>query len=284
MNRRALAATAALGGLIAFSASPTPAHASTPATDTLALAAGTLSISGLGNWTSATTAVSAGTLSTGTNSGTWSDLTGTGLGWNGTLALESFILQGAWTSSGGTANLTNTLSGAYTGTVAEASITVTVTAATSGSTTFTCSDDEAGTFTSCATNSPATNGSATTLANGMTINFKAATTQAVNTVYTVQAGVLPTTAVTLDTTAGSVAAQGGTFGGSNLPTLQGNGTTVASVSATSFGTAIKFVHATALTGIGNFTVVPGVTITWDPNNTWALSYVANAQYSIVSGP
>jgi hypothetical protein len=27
-----------------------------------------------------------------------------------------------------------------------------------------------------------------------------------------------------------------------------------------------------------------VTLTWDPNNTWALPYTASAQYTIASGP
>jgi hypothetical protein len=282
VNKRYLGLAA---GFIGLAVMPVSAMASTTTTDTLQLSAGTLSISGMSTWTSAATAVSAGTLSSGTNSATWSDLTGLGLGWNGTLALESFIYQGSWTSSSGTANLTSTASGAYTGAVAEASITVTVTGTpTAASTPFTCTDDEAGTFTSCAANSPAANGVATTLANGMTINFKAATTQTVGTVYTVQMGVLQTTALKLTTASGSVTAQAGTAGGSNLPSLINNNTTVSSTSATSYGTAVKFVQAQALTGIGNFTVVPGVTITWDANNTWAANFVANAQYTIASGP
>ena len=95
---------------------------------------------------------------------------------------------------------------------------------------------------------------------------------------------LPTTAVVLRTASGSVAAQSGTLSGSNLPSLTNNNTTVSSTSATSYGTAVKFITATALHGLGSFTVVPGATITWNSSQVWAASYVANAQYTIASGP
>lgn len=47
---------------------------------------------------------------------------------------------------------------------------------------------------------------------------------------------------------------------------------------------MKFISATALTGIGSFTVAPGATITWNGNQVWAASYVANAEYTIAAGP
>jgi hypothetical protein len=47
---------------------------------------------------------------------------------------------------------------------------------------------------------------------------------------------------------------------------------------------VKIVSAAKLAGVGTFTVIPGVTLTWDPNNTWALPYTASAQYTIASGP
>jgi hypothetical protein len=263
---------------------PVSAMASSTATDTLSLAAGTLSISGLGNWTSASTAVSAGTLNSGTNSGTWTDQTGLGLGWNGTLAMESFLYTGTWTQTSGTVTaLGTTAAGSYTGTSPNAFITVTVNGTPSSSSTpYTYSDNESGTVTS--NSGTATNGSATTLANGITITFAAATTYPVGAVYSEKMGVLPTTALALHSASGTITNQAGTLGGSNLPTFTNNGVTVSSTSATAYGTAVKFITANALQGIGSFTVVPGVTITWDANNTWAANYVANAQYTIASGP
>jgi hypothetical protein len=50
------------------------------------------------------------------------------------------------------------------------------------------------------------------------------------------------------------------------------------------GAPVKIVTAAKLKGKGTFTVTPGVTLTWDPNATWALPYTASAQYTIASGP
>lgn len=231
MHKRTLAATIGLAGLMALATFPSQAAASSTATDTLALTAGSLSISGLSNPT-ISAAASAGTTSTPLNSGTWTDATGLGLGWNGTLALESFVFQGAWTWSSGTTALTVTTSGAYTGTASQASIALTVTGTPTNSTTpFSYTDTENSTVTTGS--GTASNGSAATIANGMTITFNNATTYTAGAVYDVEMGALPTTAVVLHTASGSVAAQTGTLGGTNLPLLVNNGSAVTSASATS---------------------------------------------------
>ena len=270
----------ALGGALALAASATPASASNTGTNTLALSAGSLSVSITSSPTFAA-AASAGTLNTGLNQGTWTDATGLGLGWNGSIALESFIFQGAWTWPSGETALTVTTSGAYTGTAAQSFIQVTVSGTPSTSSTpYTWVDNESGTQTSGS--GTATNGSASTISNGMQITFNAATTYTVGAVYNVEMGVLPTTALVLHTASGSVAAGSGALGAA--PVLTNNGSTVSSTSATSYGTAVKFITATALSALGSWTVTPGATITWNGNQVWAASYVANAQYTIASGP
>src|SRR5438067_691838 len=115
LNTRARCTTLAVAGLVALAALPAPASASSTSTDTLALAAGSLSISNLTS-ASFSASITAGTLNTGLNSATWTDATGLGLGWNGTLALQSFIYQGTWSAASGSTALTSTASGAYTGT------------------------------------------------------------------------------------------------------------------------------------------------------------------------
>ena len=165
-----------------------------------------------------------------------------------------------------------------------ASVEVTVTGSpTSSSTPFSYTDTENG--TPATGTGTATNGSAATIANGMTITFNASTTYVVGDTYTVQMGVLPTTAVVLRTASGSVAAQRRRKILTNgFRMLTNNTSSVTSTSATSYGTAVKFITTTALHGIGSFTVVPGATITWNTSQVWAASYVANAQYTIASGP
>jgi hypothetical protein len=53
--------------------------------------------------------------------------------------------------------------------------------------------------------------------------------------------------------------------------------------AQGYGAAIKFVAAAANTGMGSYTVNPGVTFNADANS-WAALYTANVQYTISTGP
>jgi hypothetical protein len=257
-------------------------------TGTLALGGGSLSISGLGAFTTATTALTAGTLATPMNAATWADTTGTGVGWNGTLALQQFIDQGAWSQTSGTTTaLTNTASGAYTGSAGAGSIVVTVTQAadTIAAATLTISykDIENGTVTNGT--GTATKGTALALMNGLTINFATATAYPQNATYQSRFGILPTTALALNTAQGTVTASGTTQAGSNLPAFLNNSTTVTAGGPSTYSvTPIKFVSAALNTGVGTFNVTGGATLTWDPNNVWQASYTANAQYNIVTGP
>ena len=286
-RRRTLAGAAVVAALVG-TALPIGAHAAT-STVTLALGSGGgLSVSGVGAYTTATTSSALGALATPLNSATWSDQTGLGTGWNGTIALTQFIDQGAFTQTAGTATaLSTTSSGAYTGTAGAGYITVTVTQVgdTTGATTLAISyaDVENGSTTNGT--ATATKGSATALVHGLTITFATSTAYPQNAVYESKFGILPTTALALNTAQGSVAPQGSTLGLVNDPLLINNASTVTAGGPSTYSASpVKFLDALILTGVGSFTVSGGATITWDPNNIWQANYVAGVQYTIASGP
>ena len=286
-RRRTLAVAAVVAALVA-TALPIGARAAT-STVTLALGSGGgLSISSMSAFTTATTSSAAGTLATPLNTATWADTTGSGSGWNGTLAVTQFIDQGAWAQTAGTTTALNTTSsGAYTGTAGVGYINVTVTQA--GDTTsatslaISYSDTENGaTTTGTAT---ATKGSATTLVHGLTITFATSTAYPQNAVYQSKYGILPTTALALNILQASVSPQGSTLGAANDPLFVNNGSTVTAGGPSTYSASpVKFISALVLTGVGSFTVAGGATITWDPNNVWQANYTAGAQYTIASGP
>lgn len=288
VSRRRLFAGVAAVAALGATALPLSARAQTT-TVTLALGSGGgLSISGMNPFTTATTSSAAGTLATPLNSATWADTTGSGAGWNGTLAVTQFIDQGAYTQTAGAATaLSTTSSGAYTGSAGAGYITVTVTQA--GDTTsatslaISYSDVESGVTTNGT--ATATKGSATTLLHGLTITFATGTAYPQNAAYESKFGILPTTALALNTAQGSVAPQGSTLGLTNDPLLINNGTTVTAGGPSTYSASpVKFLDALTLTGMGSFTVSGGATITWDVNNIWQADYTAGAQYTIASGP
>jgi hypothetical protein len=238
------------------------------------------------------TVLSAGTVSGAVNGATWNDLTGSGAGWNGTVAISTLLVQGPWSQTAGTAlALGSTASGSYTGSAGAASIVVTVNGTpTATNTPFTWTDRE-GATTSGPTSVPTcVNGTACAVNNGVTITFATATPYIAGDAYTAHVGIGSTTAMSLATgSATAITNQGTTLGGSNLPTYTGNLSTVTAGGVGIEGTAVKFVTAAANAGAGSFTVTPGVTFTWDPNNTWSSStaganYTATAQYTIATGP
>ena len=272
---------------LAATAAPLGAHAAT-STGTLSLTGGSLSMSGLASFTTTSTSLSGGSHATPMNNATWADSTGSGAGWNGTVAVTQFIDQGAWSQTSGTTTaLSSTSSGAYTGSAGAGSITVTVTQAldTTASTTLTYSYSDVETGVTTTGSGTATKGTAATLMNGLTITFAALTAYPQNATYESKFGILGTSALALNTGQATVAASGTTSGGSNLPVLQNNGITVTAGGPSTYSTTpIKFISAAVNTGMGTFSVTPGATITWDPNNVWPASYTASLQYNIVSGP
>ncbi len=273
--------------VVAVAAALIPLYASAAtqqaASQTTAFTPGALSITAPAPTTFPATAVSVGTLTAGVNAANWADSTGGGAGWNGTIAVQQFHITGtnAWTP-GASAALANNNSGQYTGTTSAAGYTVTVTLASLGASptvAISWSGEETG-------SGVATKGTPFAVgALGMTIDFLAGQAYALTDVYTAQVGNLPTTALAVAQGTTTISAVGTTKTGANLPTAAGGTSTVTSGSVSTYSaTPVKVVSAAKLAGVGTFTVTPGVTLTWDPNNTWALPYTASAQYTIASGP
>jgi len=280
----AVAGATILGTLICL---PAPAAAATTTTNNLALAAGSLSISAMSASSTfpGSPNVTAGTASGAMDQANWTDATGLGLGWNGTVSTTDFVDNGAWTPAS-TPALSSTASGGYTGGVAQAYLTVTVgLGGTTLTTPVTWTDQEGAGATASSGSATCTNGSACAISNGVTITFASGSTYANGTSYSARSGRLAASALSLTTgSATGPTPQGATLGGGNLPSFTNNGSTVTGGGPTTQGTAVKFVTAAVLTGIGTFQLAPGLTITWDANNTWAATYSATASYTINSGP
>lgn len=214
----------------------------------------------------------------------WSDTTGTGDGWNGTVAVSDLTYTGTWAQTSGTTTALGSSTSAFTGTADGVAYTVTVgtnTSSTSTPYTWTSTDptDLAG------GSGTATNGTAVEVGTtGLYINFASATTYS-GVSYKIKAGTQSASAFSLDTAAtgaGITAASGTT---SADPVFVGNTTTVTGggVGSTTYGTAIKFVSAALNTGMGTYTLDPGAQVTADASS-WAATYTAGVQYSIVTGP
>jgi len=298
LGAKALAGTGAL--LLGVLAPAGTAFASTTSTSTATLTAGSLSVVAL---SSEAISIPVGGVTTGVlPMAQWTDSTGSGDGWNGTVAMSDFTYTGSWKQTAGTATAlveppapgpdpapgtrsttTAPNGGTYTGTADGVEYTVKVGAdATSTSTPFTWTSDDptdkAGGSGTATNGVPADVGS-----EGITIDFVRGTTYPDGATYQVDAGTLSPDAVTLSPSYGSVTA--GTNTTSADPTLVGLTDTVAGggTSLTDYGTAVKFVSAAANTGMGNYVIEPGVQVVADPSS-WAATYTAGVQYSIVSGP
>jgi photosystem II stability/assembly factor-like uncharacterized protein len=218
--------------------------------------------------------------------GTWSDQTGCGSGWNGTIAMSLFHYQGVWAQTAGAARaLGSTASAAYTA-VGSGYYTVTVTSYASPNLNFTFAGIESGTGTQ------ATLGGGTTTstfgAKGMSIVWgPSSTTYAANMAYTIKVGNLSSTALTLADAGApaTITANAGTV--SPNPTFTNTTANIAEGSGANptvtVGAATKFVTAAVGQGQGDYTVTPQASIALDPS-VWAQTYVAQVTYTMVSGP
>jgi hypothetical protein len=275
-KRRVLAAVIAVAA-VASAAMRVDAATSGTGTDTLTVTGGSLSVASVGSASFSVT-LGSGTVTsaiTSLNAGTYADTTGSGAGWNGTLALQQFVNTQAWVPSG-TALNSNT-SGTYTSTTNNAYYSVAVTADGGTTVNVTWSGTESGSGT-------ATKGSAFTIGTkGITITFKSGSTYLTTDVYTIKADVLATSALVM-ATGGSCVAQGSTATGANIPAMTNTSSTVTGGTYNTFGSAVKVITAAVSTGLGTFICTPKATISTDSNATWASSYTATAQYSIVTGP
>jgi len=210
-------------------------------------------------------------------SATWSDATGSGQGWSGYLALSDLSYTGTWTPLSGAPSLASTNAGNYTGTNDGDTYTVTVTAV-SGSTvsySFTSSSGASGTGS-------ATLGSASTVGtNGIAITFAASTTYAAGDSYQVHIGTQNSSAVVLANQ--STQAKITPVSGSNASPVFINQSATVSGAPGTYGSAVPFISASPFSGMGQYSIQPQATITTDVNS-WAATYTASAQYTIVSGP
>jgi hypothetical protein len=230
----------------------------------------------------------------------WSDATGTGYGWIGSVQVSDFTYTGLWTTAG--AQLNDKTSSAYTGTQDGVVYTVTAAALTDGAGSFSwaCPECGAGNLSGVgnATSGPNVLLSSTgSVSQGVSINFGTLTTES-STVYQLQAGtqasdalsLIPSATLSLEG-AGVTVADGSLSADPVLSTDAPLFPTMATIPvggsltavAQDYGTAVPFVTAVANTGMGSYTVNPGVTFNADVNS-WAALYTANVQYSMVTGP
>lgn len=215
----------------------------------------------------------------------WTDSTGTGKGWNGTVAISDFSYTGSWSQTSGTTTALGASSSAFTDTSDGVTYTVKVekggtTTETPYSWTSTDSADKAG------GTAKATNGTPVEIGTkGIKVNFASGTAYPEGATYQLHAGTLSKSALALDTaaTGAKIAAVTGT---SEAPKFVNNevavegGTTVGS---TVYGTAVKMVSAAENAGMGSYTVDPGAKVTADAS-AWKATYTAGVQYSIITGP
>lgn len=215
------------------------------------------------------------TAATNLNSGNYSDTTGSGAGWNGTVAVQQFVNTQAWVVSG--TALSTTASAGYTGSAQLANYTVAVTADGGTTVNVTWSGTESGSGT-------ATKGSAFAIGTrGLTITFASGNTYLVSDRYTIKADVMLTSAMTM-AAGGSCTATGTTATGTNIPTMTNTSATVTGGTYNTFGSAVKVITVPVGQGLGTFTCTPKATLSIDSNNSWPGTYSATAQFSIVSGP
>jgi len=274
--RRGLRVALALGAAAAPLIAASGAFAATdaPGTQNLQLAAGQLSVGPLTPGT--LQGVVGGTASGQLPSASFTDTTGSGDGWQGSVATTNFIYTGAWASSSGAPALASSSAGSWTGTADGITITVVVGSGGSGtSTPFTWSDSagHSGSGT-------ATNGTPAAVEDGVTIDFAAGTTYASGDQYSVRVGAQAAQALSLDAAQGSITPAAGVQ--SPAPGFVNSGAVVVG-GGTTYGTAVPMVSAAQGTGMGTYAVAPGAQVATD-SSSWAATYVAQVQYTIATGP
>jgi hypothetical protein len=246
-------------------------------TATFTVTGGSLGLASVGSAAFAVT-LGSGTVTTAAtnlNTGTYSDTTGSGAGWNGTLALQQFVNTQAWVPTG-TALNANT-SATYTGTTNDANYTVTVSSDGGTTVAIAWTGTESGSGT-------ATKGSAFAVGTkGITITFKSGSTYLTSDTYSIKADVLATSAMVM-ATGGSCTATGTTATGANVPSMTNTSATITGGTWTAFGAAVKVITGPVGFGLGTFTCTPKSTLSVDSNTALPGSYTATAQFTIATGP
>ena len=212
----------------------------------------------------------------------WSDTTGSGSGWNGSVAVSDLTYTGTWVALGTSTPLVTATSSAFTGTNDGVTYTVQTGTITAGTGSFTYTSDESGDTSGSGS---ATGGAAAAVGtHGLTITF-GALSLASGSSYRIKTGTQSASAISLNSAAlgAAITPSLGTL--SPAPTFVGSGTTIpgGGVAQSSYGTAVKFLSAAVGTGEGTYTVIPGISVATDATS-WAQSYTAGVQYTMTSGP
>ena len=277
----------ASAAVIAFAVSPGIAVAATAGTGTATttIQAGLLSVGTIGAMAATMNPVVGATANGTLPSAQWADATGSGAGWNGTVAISPLTATGTWAASSGAVALKSTTAGAYTDMIDGVFYTVKPSGTPSATTTpFTYTSNDSN---DASGSGSATNGLATAVGSkGLTITFDTAT-YSTSASYTVMAGTQSANSLVIASAAATTVASTNTT--STAPTYTNNGSVLAAgsvVGTVNSAGAIKILSAalgTGASGTGYYTAAPGVTITAD-SNSWAKTYTGTVQYSIITGP
>jgi YVTN family beta-propeller protein len=276
MKKRLIATAGAAVALAMLVPSAAYASTSTSGQQTLAVQAGTLFVS---NTTPANiTAQVDGTGSGALPSAEWGDLTGTGDGWQGSIAASNFIYTGNWSPVGSAPALSSDTSAGYTGTADGDTYTVTITSVSGSTVDFSYSSTNGASGTGTATAGTA----ADVGTNGLTITFSTSATYATGDAYQIEVGAQNPDALVLDDASSSatIAPYDGT---TSTPPTYVNSTATVKGGGSTYGTAVPFLSAAQNTGMGEYTASPQAKVTTDLNS-WAATYTSNVQYTISSGP
>ncbi len=276
MKKRLIATAGAAVALAMLVPSVAYASTSTSGQQTLAVQAGTLFVS---NTTPANiTAQVDGTGSGALPSAEWGDLTGTGDGWQGSIAASNFIYTGNWAPVGSAPALSSDTSAGYTGTADGDTYTVTITSVSGATVNFTYSSTNGASGTGTATAGTA----ADVGTNGLTITFSTSATYAAGDAYQIEVGAQNSSAMTLADSSSSATITP-YDGATSTPPAYVNATATVKGGGGTYGTAVPFLSAAQNTGMGEYTVSPQAKVTTDLNS-WAANYTSNVQYTISSGP
>jgi hypothetical protein len=276
MKKRLIATAGAAVALAVLVPSAAYASTSTASQQTLAVQAGTLFVS---STTPANiTAQVDGTGSGALPSAEWGDLTGSGDGWQGSIAASNFIYTGNWSPVGSAPALSSDTSAGYTGTADGDTYTVTITSVSGATINFTYSSTNGASGTGTATAGTA----ADVGSNGLTITFSTSATYAAGDAYQIDVGTQNQGAMTLDDASNSATIT--PYGGAaSTPPAYVNTVATITGDGNTYGSAVPFLSAAQGTGMGEYTVSPQATVTTDLNS-WAATYTGNVQYTISSGP
>ncbi len=206
----------------------------------------------------------------------WGDATGTGDGWQGTIAASNFIYTGKWSPLSGAPALSTNTSGKYTGTADGDAYTVKTTSVSGSTIGFSYISSNGATGTGTATAGTA----ASVGSNGLTITFSTSSTYSTGDEYQIHVGAQNASALVLYDLSATVTPTAGNT--SPSPAYLNTQATVAGAGA-QYGSAVTFLSAALGDGMGSYTVTPDAVVNTDVNS-WQAVYVANIEYSIATGP